>query len=239
MDLSQYPALLDPSCPWGALREWGGLPNVKWCEETLCAVVAEPANTWSNLAFIVGAAALWRFNRHETSRTLRFWSQASVWVGLTSLAYHATVSFVTQVLDFFGMYFYFVLLVLLNLVRLRRLRKEKLFVTLWPAIAALTAFTVAVAKLGLPVQGIILVLLLLALGTEALASRREPSRHGWFFAALAVIAAAATCSALDASRRWCDPHSHWLQGHAVWHCLSALSLVLTLFHYRQFRAQYV
>src|SRR5262245_13387782 len=71
VDLSSYPNLMNPECPWVGLREWGGLPNVKWCEETLCAVVAEPANTWSNLAFLIGAAALWRMNKDETSRTLR------------------------------------------------------------------------------------------------------------------------------------------------------------------------
>ncbi|MBS1150037.1 MAG: hypothetical protein H6Q89_1735, partial [Myxococcaceae bacterium] len=40
-----YPNLLNPECPWVPLRQWGGLPNVKWCEETLCQWVAEPTNT--------------------------------------------------------------------------------------------------------------------------------------------------------------------------------------------------
>jgi len=35
------------------------------------------------------------------------------------------------------------------------------------------------------------------------------------------------------TRLWCDPADHWLQGHAVWHVLSALSLyVLFLFYSR-------
>lgn len=230
---------MDPQCPWAPLREWSGLPNVKWCEQTLCAVVAEPANTWSNLAFIAGAVVLWRLNRGETSRTLRFWTQASVWVGLTSLVYHASVTFLTQVFDFFGMYFYFVLLLLLNLVRLKVLAKERLFVALWPGIALFTGITVAVAKLALPVQGIIVVLLLAALVTEGVASSRQPCGHRWFFATLGVILVAGTFSALDASRRWCDPSNHVVQGHAIWHCLAAVSLVFSLLHYRQFRAQFV
>jgi len=239
MDVSQYPALLDPQCPWVPLREWGGLPNVKWCEQTLCAVVAEPANTWSNLAFFFGAAVLWALNRGETSKTLRFWVTASIWVGLTSLVYHATVTFVLQVFDFFGMYFYFVLLVLLNLIRMGRVAKEKLFVLLWPAIGALTVFTVVVAKLGLPVQGIIVVLLVAALATEAVASKGDPARHGWFFVTLALITVAAAFSASDASRRWCDPENHVFQGHAIWHCLAAVALCSSLLHYRQFRERFV
>jgi hypothetical protein len=239
MDTSAYPALLDPSCPWVPLREWGGLPNVKWCEQTLCAIVAEPANTWSNVAFFVGAVFLWKVNRAETSKTLRFWTTASIWVGLTSLVYHATVAFVTQVFDFFGMYFYFVLLVLLNLVRLGKLEKDRLFVVLWPAIALFTGITVIVAKVALPVQGIVVFLLVCVLVTEYLASKRAPARHGWFAASLAFIFVAAAFSVSDASRRWCDPQDHVFQGHAIWHCLAAVSLCLSLLHYRQFRERFV
>jgi hypothetical protein len=238
VDLSQYPALLDPQCPWVDLRQWGGLPNVKWCEQTLCSVVAEPANTWSNLGYIAAAGLLWALNRQETSRTLRFWSTAAFWVGVTSFVYHASVAFVTQVFDFFGMYFYFVLLVLLNLIRLGRLPKENLFRWLWPSIAAFTGITIVVAKLALPVQGIIVLLIVAMLVTEAMASRGASVQHGWFFIALATIAVAATFSALDASRRWCDPSSHLWQGHAIWHMLGALALGLSLLHYRQFRAQF-
>ena len=45
-----------------------------------------------------------------------------------------------------------------------------------------------------------------------------------YLAALALITAAAVCSALDVTRVWCDPENHWLQGHAAWHVLSAASL---------------
>jgi hypothetical protein len=39
------------------------------------------------------------------------------------------------------------------------------------------------------------------------------------------------CSVLDVSRVWCEPANHWLQGHAVWHVLSALALLFTARHY--------
>jgi hypothetical protein len=114
--------LLRAGCPWVELRHWGGLPNVKWCEQSLCAWIAEPANTWSNLAYVLAAAALFALARRESSRTLRFFAPAALAVGLCSLVYHASVAFATQVLDFFGMYFYFLFLLALNLVRLGALR---------------------------------------------------------------------------------------------------------------------
>jgi hypothetical protein len=236
-----YPNLLNPDCPWVPLRVWGGLPNVKWCEETLCAWVAEPANTWSNVAFLVAAAVMWRLTWKDASRTVRFWASATFWVGATSLVYHASVTFVTQVLDFWGMYFFFGLVLMLNVVRLGWLRPERLFVALWAFIFGLTGVTVAIAKAGLPVQGIVGVLLVGTLVTEYAASKRSsvPVAHKHLFAALALMAVAAALSAADASRLWCDPGNHVVQGHAVWHVLCAASIAVAHVHYRQFRAAFV
>ncbi|MCA2981005.1 MAG: ceramidase domain-containing protein [Myxococcaceae bacterium] len=238
MDLTAYPNLTRPECPWGPVREWGGLPNVKWCEETLCAFVAEPANTWSNLAFLVTAVVLFAVTRKETSRTERFWPVAAFWVGATSFAYHASVTFVLQVFDFFGMYFFFSLVLLLNLVRLGKLSKERLFPTLWACIVGLTALTVVVAKASLPVQGIIAVMLLAGIVTEAWATVTQKTQVRWFLGALAFIGVAGAFSAADVSRRWCDPADHLVQGHAIWHVLNAVGIGLAYVHYRQFKARF-
>ncbi|NTV83388.1 MAG: hypothetical protein HGA23_03680 [Bacteroidales bacterium] len=93
----------------------------------------------------------------------------------------------------------------------------------------------AVAKAGLPVQGIVMGLLAAVLATEALAARVETGvSRKWWWAALALIAAAAACSFADVSRLWCDPGDHVVQGHALWHVLGAAALFASYFHYRQF-----
>ncbi len=235
-----YPNVLKPECPWVPLREWGGLPNVKWCEETLCEWVAEPTNTWSNLAFLVAAAVLWWVTRKDTSRTVRFWAPATFWVGITSLVYHASVTFVTQVFDFWGMYFFFGLVLILNLVRMGSLTKERMFPVLWAVIFGLTALTVVVAKAGLPVQGIIALMLVGILVTEFIATKRSttPLTHRYLFGSLALIFVAGVFSASDASRRWCDPTNHIFQGHAIWHVICAAGISVAFLHYRQFRAAF-
>jgi hypothetical protein len=43
-------------CPWDWLRQ----SPPSFCEETLCGWVKQPANTWSNIGFLVSAALLWR-----------------------------------------------------------------------------------------------------------------------------------------------------------------------------------
>jgi hypothetical protein len=227
---------LNPECPWGPLRAAGGLPNVKWCEETLCGWISEPANTWSNLAFVVAGVFLWWVARGERSRTLRFFGPAAVLVGVSSFVYHMSITFVLQVFDFFGMYSYFVMLILLNLVRLGSVGAASFFRALWPTVGALTVLTVVLAKGHLPIQGIVAVLLVVAVVTEVVATRKQRTPYGYFLLALGTIAVAAAFSASDVSRRWCDPHSHLLQGHAIWHVLNSVGIGFSYFHYRHVRA---
>jgi hypothetical protein len=52
---------------------------------------------------------------------------------------------------------------------------------------------------------------------------------------MAALAAGGVFSALDVTRTWCDPHS-LLQGHAIWHVLSAICLGFAFLHYRQLEA---
>lgn len=232
---------MEPHCPWAALRAWSGPPNVDWCEESMCSWVMEPANTWSNLAFIAVAALLYVISRNEQQRTLRFFATVAFWVGMTSLVYHASLTFVTQVFDFFGMYFFFVLIILLNAIRLRLLDARHLFRALWPLIGAFTLITILVAKLGLPIQGIIALLLVVALGLEAVAAFRAKFQgtHRYLLAAIVSIGVAASFSAADVSRTFCDPNDHWIQGHAIWHVLASIGIAFSYFHYRQFKAQFV
>lgn len=235
---ADYPNIANPECPWTPLREWGGLPNVKWCEETLCSLVAEPANTWSNLAYVFVALGLFFYTRKDTSRTLRFWAPATFWVGITSLVYHASVTFVTQVLDFWGMYFFFGLVLLLNLLRMGKVSPDAFFRTLYVSIFGLTAFTVLIAKLGLPVQGIVLVMIALTLVTEVFATRASKVKvsHRALAGCLIFITVAAGFSASDASGARCDPTDHVFQGHAIWHVLGSVAIAFAHFHYRQFVA---
>jgi hypothetical protein len=78
--------------------------------------------------------------------------------------------------------------------------------------------------------------LILAMVGQELALRGRARREGRrvdyrpYGAALGLIAAAGVCSALDVTRVFCDPNDHWLQGHALWHLLSAASL-LALYHF--------
>jgi hypothetical protein len=220
---------LEPGCPWYELHR-AFPPNVKWCEAPRCALIVEPANTWSNLAYIlVGAAIL-----ASGGRGGRIFGPAAILMGAASFIYHASDNFLTQWLDFFGMYLYVLLPLLINLVRLGALVRERAVAAYLIGLCALTALTPLCRMAGLPVQGIIATLVLAILATEWRAGRIAAPARRMFFLALGLLGAAATCSALDVTRTLCDPHHPFLQGHAIWHVLSALSVYATWRFYRQF-----
>jgi hypothetical protein len=49
------------------------------------------------------------------------------------------------------------------------------------------------------------------------------------------LALAQTFSTLDLTRVWCDPDNHVLQGHALWHLLSAVAIAFVYRFYAGLR----
>lgn len=223
------------SCPWSALASYGP-PNIKWCEARLCAWVNEPANAWSNLAFVaVALVIVWVARRDRQARdadapVLRRFAPTVALVGLGSFIYHASNTYLTQLLDFLGMYLFCGLLLGLNAARLGWLAPRRVMTVVSLGALGLTVVTAVVVRFGAPIQLNIAVLVAAIVITEA---RCGPARRGAFYLALALLLAGVVASFLDASRRWCDPGDHLVQGHALWHVLSALSLLAAYFHYRR------
>lgn len=230
------PTPIPPGCPWHELSLYG-LPNVNWCEETLCAVVNEPANAWSNLAYVLVALVMWARGRQLSSPTLRQFAPAAAFVGVASGVYHASNTYLTQIFDFLGMYVFCFLLLLLNVERLGWLGSWAARRALPLCVLALTALTAGVAPLGFPIQSLVGVLILGIIVTETLLRRRAVYSLRSFALSVSLLGAGAVCSALDVSRRLCDPTNHVLQGHAAWHLLSALSLLAAFWHFKQFDAE--
>jgi hypothetical protein len=224
---------LEPGCPWEPLSSFW-LPNVRWCEAQLCSVVVEPANTWSNLGYVFAGIALLALGLRRDDRTLRIFGAAEIVVGVASFVYHMSYTGVLQVLDFFGMYVFTNLLIALNLVRLGALSRERLWRVYATSVVALTALTVALRFTPFPIQGIVFVAILAIVATELLDRRPRIDRR-FFWASLATLTVGAGFSAADVTGAFCDPGNHFVQGHAVWHLLGAVSLVFAAFHYRALR----
>jgi hypothetical protein len=225
--------LLQPGCPWWDMRVAWGEPNVKWCEATVCAWVNEPANAWSNLAYLAVALwCAWRW-RATGSRAMGRFAWTTLLVGAFSFAFHATNNFATQLLDFVGMYVLAFLLVALNLHRTGWLPRERVGAVHTGLTVGCTLLVPVMRFAEVPYQLVVLGAVLVIVGTEVHLSRRAGPRESYrdFWLAVGLMAAAAACSVADVTRVWCDPGNHWLQGHAAWHGLSALALLFTARHH--------
>lgn len=180
------------------------------------SAVQQPANTWSNLAYVF--VGVWALAARPSALGAVF-AFSCLWLGVGSLLFHASVTREHQWLDVTGMY------VALGAVAARalhdafRLRASRT-IAAWAIVSGLLAVfkwridtTLAMVALGLVV------------GAGAV-RRVRAGRLGTGAALLplALIAVGYGVRALDVSRAVCDPAS-LLQGHALWHALAAASLL--------------
>jgi hypothetical protein len=214
---------LPPGCPWSGWTP----PNVDWCEEELCSWVVNPADTWSNLAYLAFGLAMALRARGRGSDALSLFAPASVIVGAFSFAYHASYTYFLQFFDFVGMFLFCFVILTANALRLGWIRREQRIVFLVGGVVLFSALVPPLGETSIPIQSLVGVLIAAILWQEWRASRSPAAAaadYRPFIAGLALLAVAAAFSLADLTRSFCDPGNHWLQGHAFWHLLTAASL---------------
>jgi hypothetical protein len=219
------PARLAPPLPAGC--PWSGWtpPNVDWCELERCAAIVNPSGAWSNGLYVLLGVWMWRAARRSGRADLARFGPAGVAVGAFSFAYHASYTFALQFFDFVAMFLFCFTVIARNAVRLRWIAPlhETRFL-----LAGVAGFSAAVPPLfhaGFPIQALVALLIAVAIGQEVALRRRHGggAHYRSYALGLALLGAAGLVSAADVTRLACEPAS-WLQGHAVWHLLSALAL---------------
>ena len=244
---------------WSTWRPATCWPDACFCEAISAGSIRQPIDTWSNLAFvivgmIVAADRVWR----RPDRLIFAW--ACIAIGLGSMFYHASLSFVGQWFDVMSMYLLGTFMVL---YAAQRLSGNGSFrgATLWrrgisnsnqPSASSAPRFFAA-AQLSMThlyvainvALGVLLIvwpearrylfgaLIGVALVLETILQRRHQTttKPQWLIAALTVYVIAQVIWTLDLNRIVCDPNS-LLQGHAVWHVLTAISAGLVYVYYR-------
>ncbi len=226
-----------PGCPWYQAHMLYP-PNVDWCEQKVCSIFMTPFNTLTNLAFMLLGLYIWSQMKKSPSKILRFFGIAMYTVGFTSLIYHASLNFYTQVLDFIGMYMFCVLLIMCNRSRgpvegRTWPAPPRTFYRFWIWVLGITVLTTVSGKLipHFPIQIFVLLLIFEIIRTEF--KKTAPSRK-FFWMSFASLVVAATFSALDAARILCFSENHFFQGHGMWHVFSAIALYFSFRHIRQF-----
>ncbi|MBI5246786.1 MAG: ceramidase domain-containing protein [Elusimicrobia bacterium] len=217
---------LVPPLPAGSPWSGWALPDMKHCEANLSGWITAPANTWSNLAYI--AVGLWIMRRasRRGALTAGGLGPVSIVVGATSFVFHMSYTFAGQVLDYAGMF------VLLGWAVSRALLRngsldEKGAARAWAGFGAASLVSLfAFRAMGWGIQTIILVetLALAALEIKLMVSKRDAPEYKSFWLMQGLLAAAYAVWHLDHTDAFCRPDS-LLQGHALWHCLTAAAFV--------------
>jgi hypothetical protein len=209
------------------------LPDHCFCEAIGSGAVAQPANAWSSLAFVL--AGLWivlvpvaSSSRDEYRNRIvsepayrRLYGCALAAIGLGSYYYHASLSFAGQVCDMSGMYLLITFALLYGIARRSSIRTGVAMAAYIAWNAALLGFQMTFPDMR---RYVFALLVLGVLGIEA-RYRMEPQgtiESRWLSRATGILGLAFLIWVLDITRVACSPGSA-LQGHALWHMLGALA----------------
>jgi hypothetical protein len=231
-----YPNPHGSMCPWFNITEKTGAPNIKWCEETLCDWISEPANTWSNLGYMLVAIIILNIGiKHKHNSNLKQFGPIIFFMGAMSFFYHQSNFYGSQILDFVGMFFFVGWAIGQNLIRLGHLKYNQLK---WFNLSLALIYLVAMHAMyisEIKFQAIVLISGFIILATELMARKVAPVKYGWFATTIGSLIVAFGFSLSDGQRVWCNPASHgWFsQGHAVWHWVAAIGMFTIYKHYTQ------
>ncbi|HSD82293.1 MAG TPA: ceramidase domain-containing protein [Anaerolineae bacterium] len=172
---------------------------------------------------------------------------AAILIGLGSWFYHASLTFVGQWFDVMGMYLLGTFMVLYNVARLRPLSNRAFVIGYAAFNLALGVSLIIVPELRRYLFGGLLVMTIVLEGLlrQRRRNRVSPGERGgkgesrnpvsdgggYFVAALLIYVLAQIIWTLDLNHIVCHPHG-LLQGHAIWHVLTALSAGLLYLYYR-------
>lgn len=234
--MNYYPNPHAPMCPWYEITEYVGAPNIKWCEETICSWISEPANTWSNLGYIlIGIFILWDTLRKKSNYNLKQFGPIIIFMGLMSYVYHASNFYGSQILDFIGMFLFVGWVIGANLIRIGKLRKKWLLYFNISYTVILTIVLHYMYLYKLKFQVLILISAIFIIFLEVLAQNKDRTEIKWFITSLIILAIAFAFSISDVEKIWCNPSLHgWFQqGHALWHWIASLAMWATYKHQSQ------
>lgn len=211
------------------------------------------ANTWSNLGYILVGIYLLSFAGWDASRATTWrdphvvrypalsglYGVACIILGLGSGLMHASMMPFGHKMDVFGMFFVFITLIVLQWEHwFPAFPISGRMIPTWPFFG-MTAIALSVVlmlvdrkALGgtVVILGFLVSLVGLGIGVDWL-KKGVSRQYRWLFLAIATLVVAGICQRLDVHRRFAPPDT-WLQGHAIWHLLTALSFASLARYYR-------
>lgn len=216
--------------------DWAPSTHI-WCEEQLCSWIREPANTYSNLSYVIIGIMILLNARKYTYPHLKMLGWFSIVLGIMSGFYHATSSFFGEVLDYSSMFLISSYLVVANLSRLYQWSPKKV------ALSASVLFAISVIGLvQLRTVGAVFfgIQIWAALIVEFILRKRSATRPVYISLGISLVLFTVAWGIwnLDTHRIVCDPTNHIINGHAIWHILTAIAIFYIFKFYTQFELRH-
>ncbi len=224
---------------WTTWRQATCMPTGCFNERVRSAPIRQPSNTFSSLAFLaVGCAVISMPRRRRNASGRPLVSQNSALrigyglslatIGLGSAFYHMSMTFVGQTVDVLGMYLLATYVVIYGLA-VPDARGAKRLVAVYATVnAALLLVLVFAPQVR---RYLFAAILVIGLVLEFRRSKANPHLSSRLLLASAgVLIAAFAIWLVDNAHLYVDP-AGWLQGHAVWHVMGAVSCALLYRYY--------
>ncbi|MBT3980429.1 MAG: hypothetical protein HOE90_03700 [Bacteriovoracaceae bacterium] len=210
-------------CPWSGLEPG----SISFCEKKLCALIVEPANSWSNIGFIIIGLLLFYKCYKNGQLDLLPIPIGSFSLGIGSFAFYATGTFWGEYFDNLSMF------LISSFIIGYALRRIVNFSNLWLYlfISFITLFSGIILYLNHS-WGIAIFIGQIVIGELlelSLFLKKNPSdSYKIVPLTICILSSAILVWILDLTGKVCNPDNHIFNGHAYWHL--ALSVGLYLFY---------
>ena len=217
-------------CPWNELTQ---VPS-EWCEESLCSWVRQPANTWSNVGFLIVGIVILRWTARGRSPHLRGLGYICLVTAVGSAFYHASETFIGRVADYVGMYLGASYMLAVNVSRWTRRAGPGLRWLFWATLLAPLTVMLYAPRLAVTLYVIETGFCCLGLEVALFVRERKSIHYRSLVIYWGIFLVGYALWQLDIHHVLCDPGNHVINGHAAWHLLNSAALLYLFFYYEQF-----
>ncbi len=215
------------------------LPNNCFCESIRPVGIAQPSDTWSSAAFIILGILVLAIATADRKKSANlknfspygmFYGLLMVLVGLGSMYYHARLNFLGQFLDNFGMYLIISAIFFYRITNFIKIKSWLIlsYYVLTNIFLGIIQYIYPETRRYLFALGVIIVLFI---EYQIHKHRQVLPNKNFLYSAIGLFALGFAVWIADITKIFCLPNS-LLQGHALWHILTALSALFMFLFYR-------
>ncbi len=201
----------------------------RFCEDPVYCFIKHPAETWTNIGPILAGLFILAFAKHGSKVALLGW--AAIVTGVFSVLFHASGTFLGEILDIAGMFLFISTCMGLTLSRRGMIDEKKILAVALAGFAVGITVSYLNIYFSMPLFGLIA-------ATTLLIEFTNPQKYNYHYMKIAIgfFLVSFLAWSLDFWRIVCDPANHFINGHGVWHLLSGFTFFY-IFKYYQLGAK--